>query len=127
VSPTEFLAYWLKKDSRLSAPLQHQLAAIRSRGTQVYLATNQEHVRAAYLMNELRLAETVDGIFYSARLGAKKPDADFFFKVQAATGLAGEEILLIDDSLPNVVAAQKAGWRALHWTSDSSPSLLSNL
>ena len=33
-------------------------------------------------MDTLRLAEHVDGIFYSARLGAKKPDVEFFNKVR---------------------------------------------
>jgi putative hydrolase of the HAD superfamily len=93
----------------------------------VYLATNQEHLRAAYLMEKLGLAEHVDGIFYSARLGAKKPDMEFFAKVQAAVGLCGEEMLLIDDSRQNIEAALKAGWQALHWTKHSSPNIVRSL
>jgi putative hydrolase of the HAD superfamily len=93
----------------------------------VYLATNQEHLRAAYLMQKLGLAEHVDGIFYSARLGAKKPDLEFFARVQAAVGLRGEELLLIDDSRQNVEAARQAGWQALHWTKHSSPNILRGL
>ena len=90
----------------------------------MYLATNQEHLRAAYLMDTVGLAEHVDGIFYSARLGAKKPQMEFFAKVQAAVGLRGDDLLLIDDSLHNVEAALQAGWRALHWTAESSPSIV---
>jgi len=127
VSPAEFLSYWFEKDSRLSASLLEELAVIRSTGIPVYLATNQEHLRAAYVMGRLGLAECVDGIFYSAMLGAKKPDADFFAKVQASVGLRGEEILLIDDSQRNIVAAQKAGWQGLHWTRDISPTILRGL
>jgi putative hydrolase of the HAD superfamily len=93
----------------------------------VYLATNQEHLRAAYLMENLGLAEHVEGIFYSARLGAKKPDVKFFAKIQAAVGLRGEEMLLIDDSRQNVEAALKAGWQALHWTKTSSPNIVRRL
>ena len=90
----------------------------------MYLATNQEHLRAVYLMETLGLAEHVDGIFYSARLGAKKPDVEFFAKVQAAVGLCGAELLLVDDSRQNVEAALKAGWQALHWTRHRSPDIL---
>ncbi len=78
-------------------------------------------------MEKLGLAEHVDGIFYSARLGAKKPDMEFFAKVQAAVGLCGEEVLLIDDSRQNIEAALKAGWQALHWTKHSSPNIVRSL
>jgi putative hydrolase of the HAD superfamily len=121
VSPAEFVSYWFEKDSRLDSPFLAELSLARSAGTRVYLATNQEHLRAAYLMEKLGLAEHVDGIFYSARLGAKKPDVEFFAKVQAAVGLRGEEILLVDDSRQNVDAALEAGWQAFHWTKHSSP------
>ena len=84
VSPAKFVSYWFERDSRLVAPLLQQLSLLRSAGIRVYLATNQEHLRATYLMERLGLAEHVDGIFYSARLGAKKPDLEFFAKVQAA-------------------------------------------
>lgn len=121
VSPAEFVSYWFERDSRLVSPFLAELSLFRSAGIRVYLATNQEHLRAAYLMEKLGLAEHVDGIFYSARLGAKKPDVKFFAKVQAAVGLCGEEMLLVDDSRQNVEAALKAGWQALHWTKQSSP------
>jgi putative hydrolase of the HAD superfamily len=127
VSPAKFVSYWFERDSRLAARLLHELSLLRSERIRLYLATNQEHLRAAYLMEKLGLSEHVDGIFYSARLGAKKPDVEFFAKVQADVELSGDEILLIDDSLQNIEAAQKAGWQALHWTKDSSPDILRSL
>jgi len=71
VSPAKFVSYWFERDSRLVAPLLQELSLVRSAGIRVYLATNQEHLRAAYLMEKLSLAEHVDGIFYSARLGQR--------------------------------------------------------
>ncbi|CAN5400762.1 HAD-IA family hydrolase [soil metagenome] len=124
VTPAEFVAYWFERDSQLVAPLLQELSLFRAAGVRVYLATNQEHLRAAYLMEKLGLADHVDGIFYSARLGAKKPELEFFTRVQAALGLPGEEILLIDDILQNTDAALKAGWQAIHWTENSSPDIL---
>lgn len=124
VSPAAFVAYWFEHDSRLVAPLVAELAFVRGAGIRVYLATNQEHLRAAYLMEHLGLADHVDGIFYSARLGAKKPDPEFFAKVQAAVGLRGDELLLIDDSRQNVEAARTAGWQAIHWTTNSAPDVV---
>lgn len=122
VSPAQLVSYWFERDSRLVTSLLLELSSARSAGMRVYLTTNQEHLRADYLMEKLGLAEHVDGIFYSARLGAKKPDPEFFAKVQAAVGLRGDEMLLIDDSRENIEAALKAGWQALHWTKESSPN-----
>lgn len=127
ISPDEFVSYWFERDSRIAVPLLQELSLVRSAGVRVYLATNQEHLRAAYLMKKLQLADHVDGIFYSAQLGVKKPDMEFFTRVQAAVGLRGEEILLIDDSRPNMEAALQAGWQALHWTKHSSPDIVHSL
>lgn len=127
VTPATFVSYWFERDSRLVAPLLPELSLVRSTGVRVYLATNQEHLRAAYLMENLGLDEHVDGIFYSARLGAKKPDPEFFAKVQAGVGLRGEELLLIDDSRQNIEAAVRAGWQALHWTKNASPNIVRSL
>ena len=126
VSPATFVAYWFEKDARLVEPLLAELSTVRAAGIRVYLATNQEHLRAAHLMEKLRLAEHVDGIFYSAQLGARKPEPAFFAKVQAAVGLRGEELLLIDDVRENIDAALAAGWQAFHWTKDSSPAAIAH-
>jgi putative hydrolase of the HAD superfamily len=127
ITPDQFVAYWFERDSRLNLPLLEELSSLRSAGTHVYLATNQEHLRAAWLMEKLGLAEHVDGIFYSAALGVKKPDPEFFTRVQAATGLGAKEILLIDDTHQNIEAAQTAGWQALHWTRQSLPGVMRGL
>ncbi|HEX8671060.1 MAG TPA: HAD-IA family hydrolase [Longimicrobium sp.] len=127
VRPAQFVSYWFEKDSRLATALLPELSLVRSAGIRVYLATNQEHLRAAYLIEQLGLAEHVDGILYSAQLGAKKPDREFFAKVQAAVGLHGDEMLLIDDDSRNVEAALRAGWQALHWTRETSPSIVRSL
>jgi putative hydrolase of the HAD superfamily len=78
-------------------------------------------------MDQLGFAEHVDGIFYSAQLGAKKPDTEFFMKTQASVGLRAEELLLIDDSLLNIEGALKAGWQGFHWTARITPSIVRSL
>lgn len=127
VDPDEFISYWFEKDSRLVRPLLQELSSLRNEGILLYLATNQEHLRAAYLMERIGLAEQVDGIFYSAGLGVKKPNLEFFTKVQESVGVCGNEILLIDDTHQNIEAALKAGWQALHWTKRSEPTILRGL
>jgi putative hydrolase of the HAD superfamily len=116
ISPDQLVAYWMRNDSRM---LPEDLAAMdeaRAAGLKVYLATNQEHIRAAYLMDEMGLGAHVDGIAYSAALGVRKPDADFYRLAAAQVGAAPEEIGFVDDVAENVAAARRAGWRAVQFT-----------
>jgi len=55
VSPARFVSYWFERDSRLVTSLLPVLSVVRSEGIRVYPASNQEHLRAAYLMENLGL------------------------------------------------------------------------
>jgi putative hydrolase of the HAD superfamily len=114
-----FLDYWFENDSRINEDVRAALRHYREAGRKVFLATNQEHLRASYLMETLGLAADVDGIFYSAALGDRKPGAAFFRLAASGAGTKPPDIAFVDDSLVNVEAARKAGWTAMQWTSDS--------
>jgi len=124
VSCDRLISYWFEKDSRLDSAILNDVAACRATGLKICLATNQEHMRAAYLMNVLGLAERVDGIFYSADLGCRKPEQQFFRRIEASTSLSPEELLLVDDTPANVDAARDAGWNAVQWSRDLSLSAI---
>jgi len=122
------LQYWFENDSRLDERLLEDLAELRNSGVALHLATNQEHRRAAWLMNEHGLARHFDDIFYSAKLGHNKPSQDFFRLATEAAGALPEDIGFIDDAPENVEGARQFGWNAVHWTagmtlSDILPSL----
>ncbi len=112
----DFVAYWFENDARLNNDLLEQLDQQRRSGRRVYLATNQEHARAAHLMEVLGLGSRCDGIYYSAALGCRKPDKAFFDKVSALSGFQTDQLLLIDDTPANVTAAQASGWNAIIWS-----------
>ncbi|MAU19016.1 MAG: haloacid dehalogenase [Martelella sp.] len=116
VSPDDFMAYWFERDSTIDHDVLAACDRLRARGTRIFLATNQEHLRAEYLMAELKLSDRVDGIVYSAAVGAKKPDPAFFEAAEAKSGFAGADHILVDDQLRNIEAARAFGWHALHWT-----------
>lgn len=115
VTPAALSAYWFAQDSHLDDVLLADLTSVRAGGIQVHLATLQEHHRARYLWSALKLGERFDAIHHSAALGCAKPDAAFFRAIEARTGLAPAELLLIDDLLPNVEAARACGWNAVAW------------
>ncbi|MBY0505265.1 MAG: HAD-IA family hydrolase [Bryobacteraceae bacterium] len=116
----QLIAYWLERDSRLNRQFLQELDTIRAKGMRVHLATNQEHRRAQYLMDSLGLANHVDGIQYSAGLGARKPFREFFDQAALRVDLHPNELLLVDDSTENVKGAEAAGWKAAHWTGGQS-------
>jgi putative hydrolase of the HAD superfamily len=114
-SPMNYISYWLQRDTQLNQPL---LAAIRRLRNApgvgpLYVATNQEHLRAFYLWSTLGLQHVFDDIFYGARLGATKPDRAFFDAISARIGPQSEAPLMIDDSVAVVEAARAYGWEAV--------------
>ncbi len=118
------IAYWFDRDSRLDLMLLDELGAQRAAGREIHLATNQEHERAAYLMQALGLASHVDGMHYSAALGCRKPDPSFFLAVAGRLCRPPGELLLIDDTPENLEGARAAGCQAALWTGETSLAAL---
>ena len=114
LTPEALTTYWFSKDAHLDQGFLDQLAALNGRYG-LHLATVQEHLRAAYIWNELGLKDRFAEIHYAADYGCGKPDPAFFEAVAQRTGHAPHELLLIDDSPRNVEAARVCGWRAGLW------------
>jgi putative hydrolase of the HAD superfamily len=119
VGADALIAYWFENDSRLDPAVLEDMATLRRDGVRVLLATNQEHLRARYLMEELGLAGRVDGMLHSAALGCRKPMRDFFRRATEHAGVPPGEIVLVDDAVANVEAAREAGWHAHLWTGET--------
>lgn len=115
VSAEALIDYWFENDSRIDRAVLADMAKLRAAGHRVYLATNQEHMRATYLMETLGLARDVDGIFYSAEIGHRKPTPEFYDHVTRSLGEQPSSITLVDDTESNVLAAREKGWAAVHW------------
>lgn len=118
-SSANFVRYWLSHDSRVNHPL---LDAIRKLGKRedirLYIATNQEHMRAFWLWHQLGFGDVFADIFYSARLGVKKPDPAYFKQIDRRLGPLGEPPLFFDDTPDVVQAANTAGWEAVRFDSN---------
>ncbi|HVE02505.1 MAG TPA: HAD-IA family hydrolase [Rhizomicrobium sp.] len=115
-SVTQFVDYWFANDSALNHELLGEVAAWRAAGNSAFLATVQEHQRAEYLWRTLNLRSQFDGLFYSADLGAAKPDQAFYERAHARLWAAArDEVVFLDDAIANVEAASAFGWRARHF------------
>lgn len=111
----DLVAYWFEMDSRIVESVLSGVRAVRQNGIPVYLATNQEHMRAIYLMKTMGLSDEVDGIVYSACARSRKPQPEFFRFAEKVTGRHPHEMLLVDNTVENVTAATSEGWNAVHW------------
>jgi putative hydrolase of the HAD superfamily len=110
----EFIAYWLEKDANINEEvlaIAAELSALP--GTELYIATGQEHRRAHHLWQTLGFENHFREMFYSARIGHLKPTLEFFSAINEALGISGNERPVFFDDTPQIVAvAQKAGWDA---------------
>ncbi|GFE63388.1 HAD family hydrolase [Litoreibacter roseus] len=115
VTAQELIDYWFAKDARIVVPVLSDVRAARASGLPVYLATNQEHLRADHLMTAMGLGAEVDGMIYSAAAGFRKPQPEFYSYARKVTGVEPHEMLLVDDTPANVEGALAAGWDAILW------------
>lgn len=124
-SPMVFANYWLSHDSRVNTELLDAIRQLKkSADIKLYIATNQDHMRAQWLWQTLGFSELFEDIFYSARAGVLKPHKDFFAFAEARTGPQAEPPLFFDDT-PKVVAGAKAhGWDAIQF--DTNQDFLSH-
>ena len=60
------------------------------------------------------LSDYFDAAYYSYEIGHRKPGAEAYEYVLKKNNLIAAETLFIDDALPNIEAAQKAGLQVLH-------------
>lgn len=114
------LDYWLTKDAN---PDEEVLAWLDACGIPGVIATNNEQHRARFMWEKMGFHSRMRHIFASGPLGVKKPDAAFFAAIEAWSGLAPRDILLIDDAEKNIQAAAARGWQVFHFT-DATRDLL---
>ena len=113
-STMTFLNYWLEQDSVLNQPLLDLVATLRRRGEMsLYIATNQEHIRASWLWSHLGLSRLFEDMFHSARVGVRKPDQGFFDFIEQRIGPQDQPPLFFDDTPKVIEGARRAGWEAV--------------
>lgn len=73
--------------------------------------TNEDHYN--FQFKKYPVLQRFDRFFTSFELHERKPDAEFFLKIFAETGLHAGEVLFVDDTAENVEAARRVGIRSL--------------
>lgn len=100
-------------------PMPQSVALLRrlhAAGTPLVYLSNMPAPYADHLENTHDFVGLFrDGVF-SARVQAIKPERAIFDLAARRFGVPPGELLFFDDHLPNIVAAQAAGWQAVHFT-----------
>jgi len=115
-SPLAFHHYWLINDSELNLSLLEGIHRLKANSDiRLYIATNQEHLRASWLWSHLGLNQLFDDMFYSARVGVRKPERAFFDFAMSKMGPQTEAPLFFDDTPKVIEGARAAGWEAVQF------------
>jgi len=111
-SAEDCLRAWFEADSTLNHDALDAVQRLRARGLPCHVVSTQERYRAEYLEGPMGLAQRFDKLFFSCRLGVKKPQPELYQRVTTELGLAPASLLLVDDQQANIDAAHAAGWQA---------------
>ncbi|MDZ7744440.1 MAG: HAD-IA family hydrolase [Candidatus Saccharibacteria bacterium] len=104
-------------------PIQemHELAEWVAKHYRVGLLSNiMPGLIASMLENGLLPKLDYDAIVDSSEVGSIKPEEQIFAIATTKAAVSPEEILLVDDSRANIMAAQRIGWKVL-WFDDYRP------
>jgi putative hydrolase of the HAD superfamily len=116
-SAIKFAEYWLSHDSKLDHNLLADIKRLKANADiRLYIATNQDHMRAQWLWFNLGLNEVFEDIFYSARAGIRKPNRAFFDFAAARMAPSSQTPLFFDDTPDVVQGARNYGWETVQYS-----------
>ncbi|WP_119459886.1 HAD family hydrolase [Rhodospirillaceae bacterium SYSU D60014] len=113
-------AYDARWEEMLAGPIAGSveiLAALKAQRMPLYALTNWSAEKFPIARRRFDFLQWFDGIVVSGEIRLKKPDPEIFRHLLDGFGLTAGETLFIDDSEPNVAAAQAAGMTALRFRS----------
>ena len=93
------------------APSVAILRALRANGVPVFALSNFGVGSFAVAERDYDFLGEFDRRFLSGEMRMAKPDAEIYAAVEAATGLAPERLLFVDDRMDNIAAAAARGWQ----------------
>lgn len=115
------IEYWLENDSKINGELLSFIKKLSTdKDIRLFIATNQEHNRANYLMEKCGFSKYFEDIFHSAKIGFTKTQPEYFEAVDKLIGIQNTKPILFDDTPKVVKAAKEHGWDAYEFYDLSS-------
>lgn len=91
------------------------LRHLHAQGRRLHFLSNMPGPYADHLERSHDFIGCFESGVFSARVGQIKPEPSIFATAARCFGAEPDELLFIDDVPDNVLAAQRAGWTALHF------------
>jgi putative hydrolase of the HAD superfamily len=112
-SVEDLLSFWFEHESDLDKEMLESISALRDRGLQCYLDTNNEKYRVQYILKKLGLEKYFDGFFSSAEIGYIKEQPEFWSEVYRRLNNPDKsEVLVWDDGEENLKTVKDFGFNA---------------
>jgi putative hydrolase of the HAD superfamily len=93
----------------------------------IFLLSNTNEIHIKKFEEDLKKSNMLkqfyncfDKIYYSSRMGKRKPEKSCFNQVLEENGLIAENTLFIDDSIQHIEGAKKAGIKTFHLEKNKS-------
>lgn len=118
--PAAYLMLWAARAVVPDPAMMDEIARLRGLGVACYLGTNQDAYWARHMETVLGYGGLFDGLFFSCRLGAAKPQSAYFEAMLAAIPHPRESLVFFDDKAANVEAALACGLPARVFTDMAS-------
>jgi len=74
-----------------------------------------------------KFSELFDKTYFSHEIGMRKPDEDIYHYVLKDLKLEASEVLFIDDTEMNIIAANQMGWNTVLWQNKELSDLVDEL
>lgn len=113
-------AYRERWDEMLAGPIDGSVAILgelHAAGHRLYGLTNWSRDTFALTRPRYRFLDWFDGIVVSGEEGLIKPDARLYSRLIERYDIAPARAVFIDDSVPNIAAAEALGIRGIHFRS----------
>jgi putative hydrolase of the HAD superfamily len=98
------------------APTVVLLQRLHAAGVRLHYLSNMPAPLADHLEQHHPMLQWFESGVFSARVQLIKPEPALYALAQQRFGAQPQELVFLDDHLPNVQAARAAGWQALHFT-----------
>lgn len=92
-----------------------------SKSYNLYLLSNTTNIHIIEVNNIMHQSSGVDDLkklfikaYYSFDMKMRKPDEEIYTTLLNDANIKAEESVFLDDSLPNIIAAEKVGIKAIH-------------
>lgn len=123
--PAEYHAYlepfvkrWLDALPPMEG-MEEIVDALRERGYPCYLLSNFAK-RFREMPERTPVLKKLDGMVISSQIGMLKPDPAIYLRTAEILGFAPADTLFVDDSLPNIEGARKAGMQGYLFTTPAA-------